>query len=456
MNYHLIAIGGAVMHNLAIVLHKSGHYVTGSDDEIYDPSLSRLKEYGLLPEKMGWDVERITTDIDIIILGKHAREDNPELKKALELGLDVKSFPEFIYEMSRDKRRVVVGGSHGKTTTTSMIMHACVNSGLNIDYLVGAQLEGFSTMVKLSDADIIIIEGDEYPSSAVDMKPKFLHYKPHLAVITGIAWDHINIFKEFEDYVAQFERFVESIEDGGTLYYYGDDDKLSQVVADTSSYLTAVPYKEIKHKSDKKGVSLIKSGGEEVPINIFGAYNMSNLAAAQMVCKELGISHDDFVERMRTFKGASKRQQVLGKEGGKIVYLDFAHAPSKVRATVKSMAERYGSDNIIACLELHTFSSLSKKFLPHYKDVFDSIGSAMVFYSPHTIEMKKLEPIEPRDVKEAFNFQDLRIGHEADDIEEFIKTFSEGKKTLLLMSSGKFGGLNLEEVTMDFIDSGQA
>lgn len=452
MRFHLIAIGGAVMHNLALALKDAGHIVTGSDDEIYNPSRSRLEAAGLLPDKDGWDTARISSDIDMVILGMHAREDNPEMHRALELGLPIKSFPEFIYEMSKNKKRIVVGGSHGKTTTTSMIMHACRYNNVDIDYLVGAQLEGFNNMVRLSDADIIVVEGDEYPSSTLDKQPKFLHYRPHVAVITGIAWDHINVFPVYADYVSQFASFVKSIEAGGRLFYYGDDAELAEIATHENENILSSPYDVIEHRADRNGVSLIKSDGSEVPIPIFGKFNMSNLAAAQAVCVEIGISKDDFIESIQTFKGAAKRQQILGKSDEKIVYLDFAHAPSKVTATCASMAERYGAENIIAALELHTFSSLSRNFLPEYKGAFNKIQKAMVFYSPHTIKMKRMEPILPAEVKTAFQMDELEIGHEAEDILRFLEENSTGKSVLLLMSSGKFGGIDLQELATDFLE----
>ncbi len=452
MRIHLIAIGGAVMHNLALALQAAGHEVSGSDDEIYNPSRDRLEKAGLLPDKVGWDASRISKDIDKVILGMHARKGNPEIDRAVELGIPVSSFPEFIYEMSKDKKRVVVGGSHGKTTTTSMIMHACVQNNIDIDYLVGAQLEGFTNMVKLSDAEIIIIEGDEYPSSALDRRSKFLHYKPHIATLTGIAWDHINVFPEFEDYVKQFRLFIESIVEGGLLFYDEKDELLKNLVEKVAVNIQAEAYDTINYREDEQGVKLLKTSGEEVPISIFGSFNISNLAAAQKACAELGISYDSFVESMSSFKGAMKRQQILGKKGNKIAYLDFAHAPSKVRATSSAMIERYGGENIIACLELHTYSSLSKEFLSHYKNTLDGIGEAMVFYSPHTIEMKKLSPISPDDIKKEFDFPGLKVGHVAGDIQDFIRENGEGKTVLLFMSSGKFGNLHLEELTDEFLE----
>ncbi len=452
MRFHLIAIGGAVMHNLALALKDAGHIVTGSDDEIYNPSRSRLEAAGLLPDKDGWDTARISSDIDMVILGMHAREDNPEMHRALELGLPIKSFPEFIYEMSKNKKRIVVGGSHGKTTTTSMIMHACRYNNVDIDYLVGAQLEGFNNMVRLSDADIIVVEGDEYPSSTLDKQPKFLHYRPHVAVITGIAWDHINVFPVYADYVSQFASFVKSIEAGGRLFYYGDDAELTEIATHENENILSSPYDVIEHRADRNGVSLIKPDGSEVSIPIFGKFNMSNLSAAQAVCAVIGISKDDFIESIRTFKGAAKRQQILGKSDEKIVYLDFAHAPSKVTATCASMVERYGAENIIAALELHTFSSLSRNFLPEYKGAFNKIQKAMVFYSPHTIKMKRMEPILPAEVKTAFQMDELEIGHEAEDILRFLEENSTGKSVLLLMSSGKFGGIDLQELATDFLE----
>lgn len=442
MRIHLIALGGAVMHNIAIALQNNNHIVTGSDDEIYEPSRSRLASKGLLPQKMGWDTDHITSDIDLVILGMHARPDNPELQRAKELQIKILSFPEFVYEHAQHKKRVVVAGSHGKTTTTSMILHVLKTQNIDFDYLVGAQLDGFDTMVRFSDAPIMVIEGDEYLSSPIDRRPKFLHYKPNIAIITGIAWDHINVFTTFENYTEQFELFVQTMEANGTLITYHSDNILNKIVEEHATC------KSIKYD----GFDFIQKGNEtfildqhsnQYPIQVFGQHNLQNLQAAFYACLELGISQQAFFESITSFAGAQKRLQKLVETNDMVVYQDFAHAPSKVKATVDAMKDWYPNRPLIAFLELHTFSSLNKAFLPHYNKTMDAADIAFVYYNTHTLEMKKLPMIDKTDIQEHFHHSNLVVLNELDDFKNTVLTnFTKGSN-VLFMSSGNFGGQDL-------------
>ncbi|MBK9015764.1 MAG: peptidoglycan synthetase [Saprospiraceae bacterium] len=451
MRIHLIAMGGAVMHNLALALQKNGHFVTGSDDEIYNPAKDRLQNAGLLPQKFGWFPEKITPDLDFVILGMHARADNPELQKALETGTKVYSFPEYIYQHAKDKKRVVVAGSHGKTTTTSMIMHVLRHAGLAFDYLVGAQLEGFETMVQLSDAPIMVIEGDEYLSSPIDRRPKFLHYRPHIGIITGVAWDHINVFPTYEEYCNQFALMLENMEPGANLYYYEPDHDLSNLVKRSTSSIYATPYQALPHRvsSGKTFAERYKRG--LVELQVFGNHNLANLAAAYHVCLDLGVSEDQFWEATQTFKGAAKRLQPLVSGAGFSAWLDFAHAPSKARATVEAVRGIHPERKLLACLELHTFSSLDKAFLPLYSKTLAPADVACVFYSPHTLEMKKLPPISAAEIRVAFDHPNLHVFTERADLEAFIKKQNLENTNLLMMSSGNFGGMAIQEFVQNLV-----
>jgi UDP-N-acetylmuramate: L-alanyl-gamma-D-glutamyl-meso-diaminopimelate ligase len=394
MNIHLIAIGGSAMHNIALALKQMGHTVTGSDDEIYEPALSRLSDNGILPDQMGWFPERITERLDAIILGMHARSDNPELARAQELGIKIYSYPEFVYEISRDKKRVVIGGSHGKTTTTSMIMHVLKSAGMDFDYLVGAQIPGFDLMVRFSDAPVIIIEGDEYLSSCLDKRPKFLHYRPHLSVITGISWDHINVFPEFEDYKKQFKLFIESHEPGATLFYYSSDEHLKSLTEEDQKHITAVPY-GLYPGADERYYSYVERQREKYSFPFFGKHNLENMFAAQQITKQLGIDEDVFLTHITRFEGASRRLQQFIRNGQGAVYFDFAHAPSKVRASVQAVRLQFPDLKIRSVFELHTFSSLNKDFLKEYAYAMKEADEAIVFFDQHTLTMKKMSPLSP-------------------------------------------------------------
>ena len=439
MRVHFISIGGAVMHNLALALLGLGYKVTGSDDEIFEPALTRLKAKGLLPADIGWNENNITTDIDFIILGMHARVDNPELVKAKNLNLRIYSFPEYIYEHSKNKTRIVVGGSHGKTSTTAMIMHVLNHEGRDFDYLVGSQLEGFETMVKLSHAPIIVIEGDEYLTSPLDLKPKFHWYKPHTAILTGIAWDHINVFPTYEIYVEQFRVFIESIDPHGTLIYCEQDEDLKEL--SLQSTCKALPYSVPPH-SIHKGVTTIHRDGKEYPLEIFGKHNLMNLQAAMMACKTLGIEESNFLQAISTFKGAAKRLEKIKDTGEIKIFRDFAHSPSKLKATVKAAIEQFEGFNTIGVFELHTFSSLNADFLKEYKGSMDGLDTAIVYFNTHVFEWKKMKILDKAFVNEQFG--GVEVINNSAELKDKLQLLLKGKSVLLLMSSGNFDGMDVE------------
>ncbi|WP_299097642.1 UDP-N-acetylmuramate--L-alanine ligase [Winogradskyella sp.] len=446
MNVHFIAIGGAAMHNLALALHNKGYNITGSDDTIFDPSKSRLEAKGLLPETFGWFPEKITTDLDAVVLGMHAKADNPELLKAQELGLKIYSYPEFLYEQSKNKTRVVIGGSHGKTTITSMILHVMHYHDRDVDYMVGAQLEGFDVMVKLTeDNDFIVLEGDEYLSSPIDRRPKFHLYKPNIALLSGIAWDHINVFPTYENYVEQFKIFVDSIVLGGSINYNEEDEDLKQVVEASENPIRKIPYHTPEYTVED-GETLLETPEGPMPIEIFGAHNLNNLAGAKWICQHMGIDEDDFYEAISTFKGASKRLEKIAETSKSVAYKDFAHSPSKVEATTKAVKAQYSDRTLVACLELHTYSSLNAEFLKEYKGALDAADVAVVFYSPHAVEIKKLEEVTHEQIANAFERDDLIIYTNPEEFKAFLFSQNFDNKSLLLMSSGNYGGLDFDEV----------
>ncbi|RCT55870.1 UDP-N-acetylmuramate--L-alanine ligase [Winogradskyella sp. KYW1333] len=446
MNVHFIAIGGAAMHNLALALHNKGYNVTGSDDTIFDPSRSRLEAKGLLPEEFGWFPEKVSSNLDAIVLGMHAKADNPELLKAQELGLKIYSYPEFLYEQSKHKTRVVIGGSHGKTTITSMILHVMNYHDRDVDYMVGAQLEGFDVMVKLTeDNDFIVLEGDEYLSSPIDRRSKFHLYKPNIALLSGIAWDHINVFPTYENYVEQFSIFVDSIVTGGSINYNEEDEEVKRVVLASENQIRKLPYRTPDY-SVEDGVTLLETPEGPMPIEVFGAHNLNNLAGAKWICQHMGIDEDDFYEAISTFKGASKRLEKIAESSNSVVYKDFAHSPSKVEATTKAVKSQYSDRELIACLELHTYSSLNAEFLKEYKGALDAADVAVVFYSPHAVEIKKLEEVTHEQVANAFERDDLIIYTNPEDFKNSLFSQNFENKSLLLMSSGNYGGLDFDEV----------
>ena len=446
MNVHFIAIGGAAMHNLALALHNKGYNVTGSDDTIFEPSKSRLEIKGLLPDAFGWYSEKITSDLDAIVLGMHAKADNPELLKAQELGLKIYSYPEFLYEQAKNKTRVVIGGSHGKTTITSMILHVMHYHDRDVDYMVGAQLDGFDVMVKLTeDNDFIVLEGDEYLSSPIDLRPKFHLYKPNIALLSGIAWDHINVFPTYENYVEQFSIFVDSIVRGGSINYNEEDPEVKRVVEASENQIRKIAYKTPEYTVED-GETLLETPEGPMPIEVFGAHNLNNLAGAKWICQHMGIDEDDFYEAISTFKGASKRLEKIAESKTSVAYKDFAHSPSKVEATTKAVKEQYSDRTLVACLELHTYSSLNAEFLKEYKGALDVADVAVVFYSPHAVEIKKLEEVTEEQIANAFERDDLIIYTNPEDFKDFLFSQKFDNKSLLLMSSGNYGGLDFDEV----------
>ena len=446
MRIHFIAIGGAAMHNLALALHNKGYQVTGSDDAIFEPSKSRLANKGLLPDEMGWFPEKITSNLEAVILGMHAKADNPELLKAQELGLKIYSYPEFLYEQSKNKTRVVIGGSHGKTTITSMILHVMHYHNIEVDYMVGAQLEGFETMVHLThDNDFIVLEGDEYLSSPIDRRPKFHLYQPNIALLSGIAWDHINVFPTFENYVEQFEIFVNQITKGGILVYNEEDPIVKKVAEETTNTIRRLPYVTPDY-SVEDGITMLDTPEGSMPIEVFGAHNLNNLAGAKWICQNMGVDEADFYEAIASFKGASKRLEKIAEAKGKVVYKDFAHSPSKVSATTKAVKNQYPNRKLIACLELHTYSSLNAQFLKEYESALDAADVAVVFYSPDAVKIKQLEEVTYDQIAQSFKRDDLIIYTNAIDFKTFLFSQNFDNSALLLMSSGNYGGLNFDEV----------
>ncbi|MGQ8868333.1 UDP-N-acetylmuramate--L-alanine ligase [Myroides sp. TSA_177.3] len=445
MRIHFIAIGGSAMHNLALALHAKGDVVTGSDDAIFEPSKTRLAKQGLLPEQEGWYTEKITADIDAVILGMHAKEDNPELIKAKELGLKIYSYPEFIYEHAKNKTRVVIGGSHGKTTITSMVLHVLNYHGVEVDYLVGAQLEGFDRMVNLTDEnDFMLIEGDEYLSSPIDRRPKFHLYEPNIALLSGIAWDHINVFPTFENYVDQFRIFIDKITNGGILIYNEEDAIVKQIAEESTNPIRKIPYTTLENEI-VDGVAYLVTSEGPMPLEVFGQHNINNISGAKWVCQNMGIDEDDFFDAITSFKGASKRLEKLYDEGTTVVYKDFAHSPSKVKATMKAVREQYPNKQLVACLELHTYSSLNADFLSEYKGSLDAADQAVVFYSLDALKIKRMPEITAEQMKTAFELPALTTYTNADDFKTYIKALDLKDSVLLFMSSGDYGGLDLNE-----------
>jgi len=449
---HFIAIGGSVMHSLAIALKLKGLEVTGSDDNFYNPSRQRLKDNGLLPEKIGWDEANITEDLDAVILGMHAMKDNPELIKAKKLGLPIYSFPEYIRKQSDDKQRIIIAGSHGKTTITAMIMHVLKYSNRDFDYVVGAHLDGFNNIVKLSDAPIIIMEGDEYFSSAMDKTPKFLKYEHHIGLISGIAWDHINAYKTVDEYVKQFEIFADSTPKGGTLIFCEEDDMAMVIASNQRTDVVQLHY-PVHPYVLKNEITYLKADFGLVPLKIFGKHNMLNLNGARKLLSRIGITDEMFYEAISSFEGASKRLQLL-KEGKDVaVFLDFAHAPSKVEATTFAFKERYNKRKLVACLELHTFSSLNKDFINNYQDTLKAVDEACIYFNPHNNKQKEESKISEEDVENAFNFHQLKVFTDINKMEEYLLNQSWENTNLLLMSSGHFGNMDLQEIANKIVDS---
>lgn len=446
MNIHFISIGGSAMHNLALALHEKGDHITGSDDAIFEPSRSRLEAKGLLPESLGWFPEKVHPEVDAIILGMHAKADNPELIKAQELGITIYSYPEFLYEHAKNKTRVVIGGSHGKTTITSMILHVLKYHEVKVDFMVGAQLDGFDRMVHLTDEnEIIVLEGDEYLSSPIDLRPKFHLYKANIALLSGIAWDHINVFPTFENYVDQFRIFVDTMVKGGMMVYNVEDEVVKQVVEQTSNQIKKYPYKTPDYTIEN-GATILDTAEGEVPLAIFGKHNLQNLEGARSICFHLGISEEEFYEAIADFKGASKRLEKIAENEYTVVFKDFAHSPSKVEATTNAVKEQYVDRKLLACLELHTYSSLNEDFLKEYVGTLDKADEAVVFYSPHAVKIKRLKEVSEQQIAKAFKRDDLIIYTDPKAFKDFLFSRNLKNTALLLMSSGNYGGLDFNEV----------
>ncbi|MBI9037440.1 MAG: peptidoglycan synthetase [Bacteroidales bacterium] len=444
MKVHFIAIGGSAMHNLAIALHKKEYFVSGSDDEIFEPSKGRLKNYNLLPKNEGWFPEKITKKLDAVIVGMHARNDNPELLKAKELGIKIFSYPEYLYEQSKNKIRVVIGGSHGKTTITAMILHVLNYNKINCDYMVGAQLEGFEVMVKLSEeAKIMLIEGDEYLTSPIDRRPKFHLYKPNIALLSGIAWDHINVFPTWENYLEQFRIFIELIEKGGSLVYCEEDKNVKMLAESTMNKINKIAYK-LPDYVIKNGITYLKEN--EVSLKIFGKHNLQNLSGAKLVCKELGITNEQFNEAIKHFSGASKRLELVGVNEKTMIFKDFAHSPSKLKASVNAVKEQFQDRKLIACIELHTFSSLNKDFLTEYKGCLDKADTPIVYFNSHTIKLKRLPELSPKIIKKAFSNNRLKIYIDSKLLEKDLIKRQWDNTNLLMMSSGNFDGIDFKSL----------
>jgi UDP-N-acetylmuramate: L-alanyl-gamma-D-glutamyl-meso-diaminopimelate ligase len=446
MNVHFIAIGGSAMHNLAIALVKKGYRVTGSDDEIFEPSRGRLAKYGILPEKEGWDPGHIQSDLDAVIVGMHAKEDNPELNQAKLMGIPIFSYPEYLYEQAKDKTRVVIGGSHGKTTITSMILHVLQFHSIDCDYMVGAQLEGFEVMVKITPtAKVMVLEGDEYLTSPLDRRPKFHVYKPDIALISGIAWDHINVFPTFEMYVNQFRIFAELITPRGKLIYCSEDPEVKEIGENVRPDIQSIPYGLPEH-SVEDGITHILFENQKVPLRVFGEHNLLNLNGARLVCNALGVSNTDFYKAIQSFAGASKRLEKVAENDRTSVFKDFAHSPSKLKATTAAVEAQFPNRKLVACLELHTYSSLNEKFLDQYTSCMDSADVAIVYFNPHTLKLKRLPAITKEQVKEAFARTDLKVYTDSMQLlSDLLKMDWQGAN-LLMMSSGNFDGIDFNEL----------
>ena len=446
MKIHFIAIGGSAMHNLALALADKGYEVTGSDDVIFEPSKSRLAAKGILPDEFGWFPDKIHSGLDAVILGMHAKADNPELFRAQEIGVPIYSYPEFLYGQSKDKTRVVIGGSHGKTTITSMILHVLQYCDIDVDYMVGAQLEGFDRMVHLTTTnDFIVLEGDEYLSSALDRRPKFHLYQPNIALLSGIAWDHINVFPTFDGYVEQFRIFVDGIVKGGSITYNTEDETLKEVVEASENTIRKFPYETPAYKVEA-GHTLLDTPEGEMPIEVFGKHNLNNLAGAKWICQQMGVDEADFYEAISSFKGASKRMEKIAEKGSTVIFKDFAHSPSKVKATTGAVKEQYPNRRLLACLELHTYSSLNAKFIQEYEGALDKADKAIVFYSPEAVKIKGLEEVTEAQIKDAFKNPNLEVYTDPMEFQEFLFGENLDNTALLLMSSGNYGGLDFEKL----------
>ncbi len=451
MKIHFIAIGGAVMHNLAIALHQKGYIITGSDDELFEPSRTRLRENNLLPDKTGWDPDRIHTGLDAVIVGMYARKNNPELKKAQELGIRIYSFPEYLYEQSKNKKRVVIGGSHGKSVITAMVMHVLLEQGIDFDYMLGCDIDGFDTTVKLSEsAPFIILEGDEYLSSPLDRQPKFHQYYPHMTLLSGIAWDHMNVFRTFKSYQKQFQNFLKIATGGGKVFYYEGDPVLGEVVDKSHWSLLKIPYGAHPHRiEDERFVLETKYGS--VPLSVFGRHYMQNIMGALLLCRELGVEEHQFYSSIQHFKGADRRQQLLASGNNRAIFLDYAQAPTTVKATIQAFKETYIDQKLITCLELHTFSSLNPEYLQQYKGTLDESDRAMVYYDPSLVKKYRLPALSPVILKEHFNKDDLVVYNDTEQLVNDLESPYDDSFILLIMTSGNFSGIDLNILARNIV-----
>jgi len=451
MKVHFIAIGGSAMHNLAIALHKKGYIVTGSDDEFFEPSKGRLKSYGLLPESEGWNESNINSGLDAVILGMHAKADNPELLKAQELGIKIYSYPEFLYEQSKNKTRIVIGGSHGKTTITAMILHVLKKNNVDCDYMVGAQLAGFDVMVRLTEeAKYMILEGDEYLTSPMDRRPKFHVYQPNIALLSGIAWDHINVFPTFENYVEQFKVFIDLISPGGTLIYCKDDEVLQKICPGAGKDITIIPY-SLPDFTVVNEKTIIHYQEKDFPLMIFGSHNLLNLNGARLICNQLGVDDKKFFADIQSFSGASKRLELVARNEQTNIFKDFAHSPSKLKATIKAVKEQYPDKKLVACMELHTYSSLRKDFLAHYQGCMDDADEAIVYFNHHAVQLKKVEQIDAGQIREGFSCEKLEIFNDSGLLYERLVSENWKNSNLLMMSSGNFDGIDLSALSAEIL-----
>lgn len=443
---HFIAIGGSAMHSLAIALSREGKDVSGSDDSIFEPSKSKLEKAGLLPESVGWYPDKITEDIEAVILGMHAKKDNPELLRAQELGLSVFSYPEYLYQITKNKTRIVIAGSHGKTTITAMVLHVLNYHDIPIDFMIGAALEGYENSVHLTaENDFVLLEGDEYLSSPIDSRSKFLWYQPHLAVISGIARDHVNVFPTDESYVQQFESFIDSIEPGGVLIYNTEDVVLTRLVLASQNTIKKTPYRTADNQI-VDGVTYLETDEGGVPLSVFGDHNMSNLSAARWITQLVGVSEEDFVEAIASFKGASKRLELVVRGSTGVLFKDFAHAPSKVVATTNAVQKQFGKKRILACLELHTYSSLNPEYMINYQGALAAADEAIVFYDPEALKIKNRPPIAKEDIEKAFQHPALKVFTLPADLHHHLLTNAYDDTVLLMMSSGNYGAIDWDSL----------
>lgn len=442
----MIALGGSVMHHLALTLKEKGYHVTGSDDEIFDPAKTALEKAGLMPAEMGWFPERITGEIDAVILGMHAKRDNPELRKAQQLGIKVYSFPEYIFEQSKNKQRIVIAGSHGKTTITAMVIHVLREVGRTFDFVVGASVDGFDNMVKLTnEAPIIVIEGDEYPSSALDSRPKFLNYHHHIGLISGIAWDHINVYPDYDEYVRQFDHFADASPKAGSLVFNEDDSVAAIICRKERADVVQLEYSTPKHRV-KGGKTFLDTPDGEIELQVFGRHNMQNIAGAMRVCNRVGISDAQFYNAIQSFTGAASRLETLAQGDSVTVFKDFAHAPSKVEATVRALSEQYPDRSLVAALELHTYSSLDKNYIEQYQGTLDVAAKAAVYYNREAAERKGREPLSEDTIKKAFGKQDLEVFTDAKALEDWVKAQKGAQQNVALMSSANFNGMDVQSI----------